>query len=251
MDIIWLQKKKFFFFPIFLYTKKKKINSRWFYLHKKTKHSEFNKQCHNHFKWMSSKRCCWFNKVACLKSCRKKRFPWHSKWHEHIFFFLLLYSAIRIHSFYITMDVQVSSIRMTVLSPWIVDQSEYLSCGLSWIFSDLPGRQDIRRKKTNTQRDHVRYTVQDKVRFLDQRVYECISQSAGCARSNCAERWSSKLRAPDRLLEHCEKVGRRSILTKEHQTTVINLTDTHPSATVVQVTKHVLKRCTDLKQPYL
>jgi hypothetical protein len=44
------------------------------------------------------------------------------------------------------------------------------------------------------------------------------------------------------MLERCEKVGRKSILTKEHKTTVINFTDTNLSATVIEVTEHVLKR---------
>ncbi|CEG75865.1 hypothetical protein RMATCC62417_10841 [Rhizopus microsporus] len=42
-------------------------------------------------------------------------------------------------------------------------------------------------------------------------------------------------------------VGRKCILTEEHKTTVINFIDANPSATVVEVTEHLLKRFHDLK----
>ncbi|KAG1052738.1 hypothetical protein G6F43_005137 [Rhizopus delemar] len=45
----------------------------------------------------------------------------------------------------------------------------------------------------------------------------------------------------------CKKVGRKCILTKEHKTTVINFIDANPSATVIEVTEHLLKQFHDLK----
>ena len=52
---------------------------------------------------------------------------------------------------------------------------------------------------------------------------------------------------PDSIFESCKKVGRKCILTEEHKTTIINFIDANPSATVVEVIEHVLKRFNDLK----
>ncbi|KAG0763797.1 hypothetical protein G6F64_004306 [Rhizopus arrhizus] len=110
--------------------------------------------------------------------------------------------------------------------------------------------EDIPIKETNTQRDHVRYTVQDKVRFLDLKIKGCTSASANQLgiHVRTAQRGETVRCVPtDSMLEHCEKVGRKSVLTKEHKTTVINFTDINLSATVVEVTEHVLKRFNKLK----
>ncbi|KAG1292862.1 hypothetical protein G6F66_006596 [Rhizopus arrhizus] len=110
--------------------------------------------------------------------------------------------------------------------------------------------EDIPIKETNTQRDHVRYTVQDKVRFLDLKIKGCTSASANQLgiHVRTAQRGEAVRCVPtDSMLEHCEKVGRKSVLTKEHKTTVIHFTGTNLSATVVEVTEHVLKRFNKLK----
>ena len=63
-----------------------------------------------------------------------------------------------------------------------------------------------------------------------------------------AYRWVSQSNAcPDSIFESCKKTGRKCILTEEHKTTVINFIDTNPSATVVEVTEHLLKQFTDIK----
>jgi transposase len=63
-----------------------------------------------------------------------------------------------------------------------------------------------------------------------------------------AYRWVSQYNAcPDSIFESCKKVGRKCILTEEHKTAVINFIDANPSATVVEVTEHLLKRFHDLK----
>ncbi|CEJ01567.1 hypothetical protein RMCBS344292_15590 [Rhizopus microsporus] len=52
---------------------------------------------------------------------------------------------------------------------------------------------------------------------------------------------------PDSIFESCKNVGRKCILTEEHKTTVTNFIDANPSAAVVEVTEHLLKRFHDLK----
>ena len=52
---------------------------------------------------------------------------------------------------------------------------------------------------------------------------------------------------PDSIFENYEKIGRKCILTEEHKATVVNFIDTNPSATVVEVTEHLLKQFTDIK----
>ncbi|CEJ01893.1 hypothetical protein RMCBS344292_15914 [Rhizopus microsporus] len=55
------------------------------------------------------------------------------------------------------------------------------------------------------------------------------------------------MRCPDSIFESCKIVDRRYILTEEHKATVINFIDANPSATVVEVTEHLLKRFHNLK----
>jgi transposase len=63
-----------------------------------------------------------------------------------------------------------------------------------------------------------------------------------------AYRWVSQYNTcPDSIFESCKKVGRKCILTEEHKTTVISFIDANLSATVVEVTEHLLKQFQDLK----
>ncbi|CEG65850.1 hypothetical protein RMATCC62417_02547 [Rhizopus microsporus] len=63
-----------------------------------------------------------------------------------------------------------------------------------------------------------------------------------------AQRWVKQYNAcPDSIFESCKIVDRRCILTEEHKATVISFIDANPSATVVEVTEHLLKRFHDLK----
>lgn len=52
---------------------------------------------------------------------------------------------------------------------------------------------------------------------------------------------------PDSIFENCKQVSRRCILTKEHKAAVLEFIDANLSAAVVKVTKHLLKRFSDLK----
>ncbi|KAI8047840.1 uncharacterized protein B0P05DRAFT_642167 [Gilbertella persicaria] len=90
--------------------------------------------------------------------------------------------------------------------------------------------KDIRMKEANTKRDYVRYTVQDKARFFDLKIEKCVS---------CSEAVG--------IFESCKKVGRKCILTEEHETTAINFIDANPSATIVEVTEHLSTQFHDLK----
>jgi transposase len=49
------------------------------------------------------------------------------------------------------------------------------------------------------------------------------------------------------FLRAVKKTGRKCILTEEHKSTVVNFIDANPSATVVKVTEHLLKRSHGLK----
>ncbi|KAG1442515.1 hypothetical protein G6F56_011033 [Rhizopus delemar] len=107
-------------------------------------------------------------------------------------------------------------------------------------------------KETNTKRDYVRYTVQDKARFFDLKIEKCMSASAAAKQLGIhirtAQRWVKQYNAcPDSIFESCKKVGRKCILNEEHKTTVISFIDANPSATVVQVTENLLERFNDLK----
>ncbi|ORE19834.1 hypothetical protein BCV71DRAFT_262559 [Rhizopus microsporus] len=88
---------------------------------------------------------------------------------------------------------------------------------------EKPKDEDIRMREANVKRDYVRYTVQDK---------RWVKQYTMC---------------PDSIFETCKQIGRKCILTEEHKTTVINFIDANPSAAVVEVTEHLLKRFHDLK----
>lgn len=52
---------------------------------------------------------------------------------------------------------------------------------------------------------------------------------------------------PESIFESCKKVGRKCSLIEEHKTTVINFIDVNPSATVIEMTEHLLKRFNDLQ----
>jgi transposase-like protein len=43
---------------------------------------------------------------------------------------------------------------------------------------EKPKNEDVRMKETNTKRDYVRYTIQDKARFFDLKIEKCMSASA-------------------------------------------------------------------------
>ncbi|KAG0736281.1 hypothetical protein G6F57_014190 [Rhizopus arrhizus] len=121
---------------------------------------------------------------------------------------------------------------------YIVDQNEFIvetiathteylgnavpnQSSLTYPMLEKLKNEDVYIKEAKPKRDYVRYTVQDKV-----------SQYNAC---------------PDGIFDGCKKVGRKCILTEEHKTTVINFIDANPSATVVEVTEHLLKRFHDLK----
>ncbi|CEG83032.1 hypothetical protein RMATCC62417_17010 [Rhizopus microsporus] len=127
----------------------------------------------------------------------------------------------------------------TELMEYIVDQDELVveaiasySCPM---LIEKPKDEDIRMKVTNVKRDYVCYTVQDKVRFFDLKIEKCMGASAAAKQMDIhirtAKRW----------------VGRRCILIEEHKTAVVEFTDANPSAAVVEVTEHLLKRFSDLK----
>ncbi|KAG1494869.1 hypothetical protein G6F47_006800 [Rhizopus delemar] len=112
---------------------------------------------------------------------------------------------------------------------------------------EKPNNEDVHMKEVKPKRDYVRYTVQDKAR--------CMTASAAAKQlgihPRTAYRWVSQYNAcPDSIFESCEKTGRKYILTEEHKTTVINFIDANPSATVVEVTEHLLKRFHGLKLSY-
>ncbi|KAG0748617.1 hypothetical protein G6F62_008421 [Rhizopus arrhizus] len=120
------------------------------------------------------------------------------------------------------------------------------------ILLEKPKDKDIRMKEANTKREYVRYTIQDKVRFFYLKIEKCMSASAAAKQLGIhiltAQRCVSQYNVcPDGIFESCKKVRRKCILTEEHKTTVINFIDANPSATVVKVIEHLLKRFHDLK----
>ncbi len=120
----------------------------------------------------------------------------------------------------------------------VASSESFLSC---LILIEKSKDEAIHMSEANSKRDYVRYTIQDKVRFFDLNIEKCMSASA-------AQRWANQYNVcPDSIFESCKKVGRKCILTEEHKTTIINFIDANPSATVVEVTEHVLKRFNDLK----
>ena len=56
--------------------------------------------------------------------------------------------------------------------------------------------EDVRMKETNTKRDYVRYTIQDKARFFDLKIEKCKSASATAKQLGIhirtAQRWVSQ-----------------------------------------------------------
>ncbi|CEG80910.1 hypothetical protein RMATCC62417_15173 [Rhizopus microsporus] len=117
---------------------------------------------------------------------------------------------------------------------------------------EKPKDEDIHMKEANVERDYVRYTVQDKVRFFDLRIEKCMSASTAAKQLGIhirtAQRWVGQYNVcPDSIFESCKNVGRKYILAEEHKTTAINFIDANPSATVVEVTEHLLKQFHDLK----
>ncbi|KAL1931841.1 hypothetical protein VTP01DRAFT_8897 [Rhizomucor pusillus] len=115
-----------------------------------------------------------------------------------------------------------------------------------------PKDEDIRMKEANVKREYVRYTVQDKVRFFDLKIENCMSASAAAKQLGIhirtAQRWVKQYNLlPDSIFESCKQIGRKCILTEEHKTAVIHFIDANPSASVVEVTEHLLERFNDLK----
>ncbi|CEG75084.1 hypothetical protein RMATCC62417_10190 [Rhizopus microsporus] len=111
---------------------------------------------------------------------------------------------------------------------------------------------DIRMKEANTKREYVRYTVQDKARFFDLKIKKYMSASASVKQLGIhirtAQRWVKQYdMCSDSIFEDTKKVGRKCVLAEEHKTTIINFIDASPSAAVVEVTEHLLKRFHDLK----
>ncbi|OAD69647.1 Homeodomain-like DNA binding domain-containing transcription factor [Phycomyces blakesleeanus NRRL 1555(-)] len=90
--------------------------------------------------------------------------------------------------------------------------------------------KDIRMKEANTKRDYVRYSKQLDVYI--RRTQRWVNQYNVCT---------------DSIFESCKNVGRTCILTEEHKAIVINFIDAGLSATVVEVTEHLLKQFYNLK----
>ncbi|KAG1047318.1 hypothetical protein G6F43_010227 [Rhizopus delemar] len=92
----------------------------------------------------------------------------------------------------------------------------------------------------------------EKPKNEDIHMKECMTAAAAAKQlgihPRTAYRWVSQYNAcPDTIFESFKKAGRKCILTEEHKTAVINFIDVNPSATVVEVTEHLLKRFHDLK----
>ncbi|KAG1051880.1 hypothetical protein G6F43_005943 [Rhizopus delemar] len=120
------------------------------------------------------------------------------------------------------------------------------------MLSEKPKIDDVRMKDAKPKRDYVRYTVQDKVRFFELKIERCMTTSAAAKQlgihPRTAYRWISQYNVcPGSIFDNYKKVGRKCILSEEHKTTVIDFIDANPSATVVEVTEHLLKRFHDLK----
>ncbi|KAG0738552.1 hypothetical protein G6F57_002832 [Rhizopus arrhizus] len=112
--------------------------------------------------------------------------------------------------------------------------------------------EDILMKEAKTKRDYVRYTVQDKARFFDLKIEKCMSASTAAKQLGIhirtAQRWVKQYSmCPDNIFDSYSRVGRKCILTEEHKRTIVNFIDDNPSATVVEVAEHLLKRFDDLK----
>ncbi|KAG1057593.1 hypothetical protein G6F43_000574 [Rhizopus delemar] len=83
---------------------------------------------------------------------------------------------------------------------------------------EKPKDEGVRMKETSVKRACMRYTVQNK-RSSWVYMFEPRRDGVGC----------------------------KSILTEKHKKTVVDFIDTNPSAVVVEVTEHLLKRFNDLK----
>ncbi|KAI9026002.1 hypothetical protein CLU79DRAFT_691671, partial [Phycomyces nitens] len=142
----------------------------------------------------------------------------------------------------------------------IATHSEYLknipSCEFSSVcpmLTEKPKDEDICMKDANVKRDYVRYTVQDKVRFFDLKIEKCMSASAAAKQLGIhirtAQRWVRQYSlCPDGIFDNCKQVGRnKCILSKEHKSVIINFIDANPSASIVEVTEHLLNQFDDLK----
>jgi transposase len=153
---------------------------------------------------------------------------------------------------------------------YIVDQNEFIvepiathsehlknmpsseSSSVCPMLTEKPKDEDIRMKEVNTKRDYVRYSLQDKARFFDLKIEKCMSASAAAKQLGIhirtAQRWVKQYNmCPDSIFEVCKQIGRKCILSKEHKTAVINFIDSNPSASVVEVTEHLLNPFDDLK----
>ncbi|CEP19756.1 hypothetical protein [Parasitella parasitica] len=100
-------------------------------------------------------------------------------------------------------------------------------------------------KDANAKRDYVRYTVQDKVRFFDLKIEKCMSASVAAKQLGIhirtAQRWVRQYSlCPDGIFDNC-------ILSKEYKTVIINFIDANPSASIVEVTEHLLNQFDNLK----
>ncbi|ORE13467.1 hypothetical protein BCV71DRAFT_278054 [Rhizopus microsporus] len=63
-----------------------------------------------------------------------------------------------------------------------------------------------------------------------------------------AQRWIRQYSlCPDSIFDNCKQIGRKCILSKDRKTAIINFIDANPSAAVVEVTEHLLKRLSDLR----
>ncbi|KAI8391552.1 uncharacterized protein BYT42DRAFT_597048 [Radiomyces spectabilis] len=130
---------------------------------------------------------------------------------------------------------------------YIVDQDEFVLS--TWSMLPLVGYlekgqkdEDIRMKEANVKRDYVRYTIQDKVRFFDLKIEKCMSASAAAKQLGIhirtAQRWVKQYNAcPDSIFES----------RKQHKLAVVGFIDANPSASVAEVTDHLLSRFDDLK----
>ncbi|KAI8393311.1 uncharacterized protein BYT42DRAFT_619149 [Radiomyces spectabilis] len=112
--------------------------------------------------------------------------------------------------------------------------------------------EDIDMKEARPKREYMRYTVQDKARFFDLKIEKCMTASAAAKQLGIhvrtAYRWAKQYyMCPDSVFDSTKKVGRKCILMEDHKMTVVNFIDANPSASVVEVTEHLLKQFHDLK----
>ncbi|KAG1057423.1 hypothetical protein G6F43_000731 [Rhizopus delemar] len=99
---------------------------------------------------------------------------------------------------------------------------------------EKPKNEDIHMKKAKPKRAYVRYTVQDKTRFFDLKIEKCMTASAAAKQLGILEQLIDGLASIMRALAVFLRV-------------VKNFINANPSATVVEVSEHLLKRFHDLK----